>query len=97
LTMNKDLWNGLSPEDQAILTSAADKVMSDQAIAAEKDETEFKNKLKAAGVKVYEVTHEEWEEGAKMVREKAWPKIQEELLGSILMGKIKKYATKISK
>jgi TRAP-type C4-dicarboxylate transport system substrate-binding protein len=97
LTMNKDLWNGLSPEDQAILTSAADKVMSDQAIAAEKDETKFKNQLKSAGVKVYEVTHEEWEKGAKMVREKAWPKIQEELLGSILMGKIKKYATKISK
>jgi len=97
LTMNKDLWASLSAKDQAILTSAADKVMSDQAIAAEKDETEFKNKLKAAGVKVYEVTHEEWEEGAKMVREKAWPKIQEELLGSILMGKIKKYATKISK
>jgi len=97
LTMNKELWESLSSEDQALLQSAADKVMSEQAIAAEKDETEFKNKLEAAGVKVYEITQEEWETSAKVVREKAWPTIQQELLGSILMKKIKKYATKISK
>lgn len=97
LTMNNKLWESLSPEDQAILTSCADKVMSDQAIAAEKDEADFKRKLEEAGVKVYEVTQEEWEEGAKVVREKAWPRIQEELLGSILMEKVKAHATKISK
>ena len=96
LTMNKELYDSLAPEDQKILTTAADKVMIDQAIAAEKDETEFKNKLKAAGVNVYEITQEEWEASAKVVRKEAWPKIQEELLGSILMGKIKNYATKIS-
>ncbi|MFW6147119.1 MAG: TRAP transporter substrate-binding protein DctP [Thermodesulfobacteriota bacterium] len=97
LTMNKELWESLSSEDQALLQSAADKVMSDQAIAAEEDETEFKNKLEAAGVKVYEITQEEWETSAKVVREKAWPTIQEELLGSILMNRIKEHATKISK
>ena len=97
LTMNKDLWSSLSQEDQALLTEAADKVMGDQALAAEKDEDDFKKKLEAAGVKVYEVTQQEWEESAKVVREKAWPKIQEELLGSILMEKVQKYATKISK
>ena len=96
LTMNNKLWNSLSKEDQALLTGCADKVMSDQALAAEKDEEDFKRKLEAAGVKVYEVTQQEWEEGAKAVRAKAWPKIQEELLGSILMEKIKARATKIS-
>lgn len=96
LTMNNKLWNSLSAEDQAILTSCADKVMSDQALAAEKDEEDFKKKLEAAGVKVYEVTQQEWEEGAKVVRAKAWPRIQEELLGSILMEKIKAHATKIA-
>jgi TRAP-type C4-dicarboxylate transport system substrate-binding protein len=94
--MNKKLWDGLSKEDKALLTEAADKVMSDQAIAAEKDETEFKNKLEAAGVKVHEVTQAEWAESAKVVREKAWPRIQEELLGSILMEKVRAQATKIS-
>jgi TRAP-type C4-dicarboxylate transport system substrate-binding protein len=95
LTINKNLWDGLSKEDQAILTEAADKVMSDQAVAAEKDENDFKKKLEDAGVKVYEVSQQEWEESGKVVREKAWPTIQEELLGSILMQKVKAQATKI--
>jgi TRAP-type transport system periplasmic protein len=97
LTVNKDLWNTLAKEDQDILTVAADKVMSDQAQAAEKDENDFKKKLEAAGVKVYEVNQKQWEESAKVVREKAWPKIQDELLGSILMEKVKAHATKIGK
>ena len=95
LTMNKDLWDKLAQEDKKILSDAADKVMNDQALAAEKDENEFKRKLEAAGVKVYEVTQEEWEMAAKVVRGQAWPTIQEELLGSILMEKVKKHATKI--
>ena len=97
LTVNKDLWKTLAKEDQDILTAAADKVMSDQAQAAEKDENDFKKKLEAAGVKVYEVNQKQWEESAKVVRENAWPKIQEELLGSILMEKVKAHATKIGK
>jgi len=97
LTINKKLWDGLSKEDKAILSAAADKVMDEQALAAEKDETEFKKKLEAAGVKVYEVSQQEWETSAKAVREKAWPKIESDLLGSVLMEKVKAHATKISK
>lgn len=96
LTMNNKLWNSLSDEDKAILNSAADQVMNEQALAAEKDENDFKQKLIDSGVKVYEVTDQEWETAAKQVRAKAWPVIQEELLGSILMEKIKAHATKIS-
>jgi TRAP-type C4-dicarboxylate transport system substrate-binding protein len=97
LTINKKLWDGLSKEDKAILSAAADKVMDEQALAAEKDETEFKKKLEAAGVKVYEVSQQEWETSAKAVREKAWPKIESDLLGSVLMERVKAHATKISK
>jgi TRAP-type C4-dicarboxylate transport system substrate-binding protein len=97
LTINKKLWDSLPKEDKAILSAAADTVMAEQALAAEKDEIEFKKKLEAAGVKVYEVTQQEWEMSAKVVREKAWPKIQGDLLGSVLMEKVKAHATKISK
>jgi TRAP-type C4-dicarboxylate transport system substrate-binding protein len=97
LTMNNELWNSLSPQDQAMLTSAADKVMNDQALAAERDEAEFKKKLESEGVKVYEVSQAEWETAAKVVREKAWPVIQEELIGSILMEKVKAHATPVAK
>jgi TRAP-type transport system periplasmic protein len=96
LTVNAKLWKSLSPQDQAILQGAADKVMSDQAVAAEKDENEFKQKLRDAGVKVYEVDQKEWEASAKVVRAQAWPKIKDELLGSILMEKVEARATKIS-
>ncbi|MGD9973455.1 MAG: TRAP transporter substrate-binding protein DctP [Desulfatirhabdiaceae bacterium] len=95
LTINKKLWDSLSKEDKAILSSAADQVMGEQALAAEKDEMEFKKKLVDAGVKVYEVTDQEWQTAAKQVRAKAWPIIQDELLGSVLMEKIKAHATKI--
>lgn len=95
LTMNKKLWDSLSPEDQAILTASADKVMADQAVAAEQDEKEFMDKLTAAGVKVYEVSDDEWNISAKAVREKAWPIIEKELLGTELMNKIKLHATPI--
>ncbi|MFP4036685.1 MAG: TRAP transporter substrate-binding protein DctP [Desulfobacteraceae bacterium] len=95
LTINKDLWDSLSKEDQALLTAAADKVMADQALAAEKDEQEFMKKLETAGVEVYEVSDQEWKKAAKVVREKAWPVIQEELIGSLLMEKVKKHATLI--
>jgi len=53
-------------------------------------------KLHKRSGKQAEITQEEWEASAKVVRKEAWPKIQEELLGSILMDKIKNYATKIS-
>ncbi|MFK5953714.1 MAG: TRAP transporter substrate-binding protein DctP [Desulfobacterium sp.] len=95
LTMNKELWDSLSPEDQAILTASADKVMADQAVAAEQDEKDFMDKLTKAGVKVYEVSDQEWNISAKICREKAWPIIEKELLGTDLMNKITKYATVI--
>jgi len=95
LTINKKLWDSMADEDKAILSSAADKVMNDQALAAEKDENDFKQKLIDGGVKVYEVNNQEWETAAKLVRAKAWPVIQEELLGSVLMEKVKAHATKI--
>jgi len=95
LTMNKELWDSLSPEDQAILTASADKVMADQAVAAEQDEKDFMNKLTKAGVKVYEVSDQEWNISAKICREKAWPIIEKELLGTDLMNRVKKHATVI--
>jgi len=96
LTMNKKLWDSLSPADQALLTASADKVMADQAIAAEQDEKDFMDKLTKAGVKVYQVSDQEWNISAKACREKAWPVIEKELLGTELMAKIKQHATPIS-
>ena len=97
LTINKKLWEGLSPEDQAILTACADKVMADQAVAAETDEKAFMDKLEKAGVKVYQVSDEEWQTSARACREKAWPVIEKELLGADLMNRVKQYATPISR
>jgi TRAP-type C4-dicarboxylate transport system substrate-binding protein len=93
LTINKQLWEDLSKEDQALLTAAADKVMAEQAMAAEQDEQGFMDKLKASGVDVYQVSDAQWKKAARVCREKAWPMIEEELLGSVLMEELKQHAT----
>ncbi len=95
LTVNRQLWDSLDEADRAILSECADKVMADQAVAAEKDETDFKQKMRESGVEVFEISEAEWTAAAKVVREKAWPRIQEELLGSVLMERIKTHATKL--
>lgn len=97
ITINKKLWNSLSGDDQTILVNVAQKVVSDQAARSQEQEADWIKKLEAAGVKTYEVSQREWAECAKLVREKAWAKIEEELLGSTLMKKIRLNATPISK
>jgi TRAP-type C4-dicarboxylate transport system substrate-binding protein len=94
--MNRKLWDSLAADDKKLLMKVADQVMAEQAKAAEKDETEFKKKLTDAGVQVVEITPAEWEVSAKAVRTKGWPRIENELLGKILMDKVKVHATKIS-
>jgi TRAP-type C4-dicarboxylate transport system substrate-binding protein len=96
LSMNRKLWDSLAADDKKLLMKVADQVMAEQAKAAEKDETEFKKKLTDAGVQVVEITPAEWEVSAKAVRTKGWPRIENELLGKILMDKVKVHATKIS-
>lgn len=95
LTINKKLWDSLSAQDKAILQEAADRVMADQALAAQQDEKDFEQKLTAAGVAVYNVKPEEWAAAAKLVRENAWPVIEKELLGPDLMKKVRANAAKL--
>lgn len=89
LTVNAKKWESLPKETQEMLQTAANEVMEQQALQAEQDEQEFKDKLVAAGVDVYEVTQEEWTQSAKIVREKVWPTIEKELLGAELMEKVR--------
>ncbi|HLR77963.1 MAG TPA: TRAP transporter substrate-binding protein DctP [Burkholderiaceae bacterium] len=89
LTVNAKAWDSLSAEDQQILQEAANEVMQEQALQAEKDEQEFKDKLVEAGLGVYEVTQEEWEQSARIVREQVWPVIEKELLGPELMQRVR--------
>jgi len=97
IAINKNLWNSLSADDQTILANAAHKLVSDQIARSKEQEADWIKKLEAAGVKTYKVSQREWEECAKLVREKAWPKIEKELLGPALMNKIRLNATPISK
>lgn len=88
LTVNAKKWESLSEQDKQLLQQAADEVMQEQAVQAEKDEQAFKDKLVAAGIDVYEVSQEEWKQSASIVREQVWPVIAKELLGPELMKKV---------
>ena len=95
LTINRKTWDGLADADKTLLQEVADTVMAEQAKAAESDEQGFISKLKAAGVKVFEVNDAEWAMSARIIREKVWPKLEEEMIGSVLMNRIRANAPAI--
>ena len=89
LTVNADKWEALSSDDQEMLQEVANEVLAEQAEQAEQDEEEFKQKLADAGLGVHDLTQEEWEQSARIVRDEVWPIIEKELLGEELMKTVR--------
>ena len=88
VSVNLDLWNKLSPEDQELLQSVALEESAVQwARAAEEDER-FRQKLKDEyDWEVIILTPEELEAIASHVRREVWPKM-EEYIGKELMDRV---------
>ncbi len=97
LTVNAAKWKALSSEDQALLQEVANEVMNEQAMQAEQDELKFKQQLIDAGIDVHELTQDEWEQSARIVRDEVWPIIEKELLGVELMQTVRDNVPSLSK
>lgn len=78
LYMSNDVWNGLSDEEKAAVTSSAEKMEADRWVAAEAETAEFEQALKDNGVTFYDFTDEELKGFAEKVRAEVWPEIKEE-------------------
>ncbi len=89
LYINLDLWNELTDEEKGIIEEIGLNFEQERYKLAEQDEKEYENKLKEAGITVYEFTDEELAAMAKKARETVWPEIREDF-GAELFDSITK-------
>ena len=86
--INMDLWNKLSPEDQAIMLQAAQEESEVQWARADELDEEYRQKLvKEYDWEVVILSQEQLNAVADHVRKVVWPKM-EEIVGKDLMDRI---------
>ncbi|WHH58227.1 TRAP transporter substrate-binding protein DctP [Petroclostridium sp. X23] len=88
LTMNMDLWNELTEDEQKVISDIASELVDGAFKKAKEQQAKYEEKLKEEGITVYSYTDEEIAAFAKKVREEVWPKVRsdygEELFDSIV-------------
>ena len=95
LFTNKALYDGLDSEDRAILDRISDKWVVDSWVKWKSYEDARWDELKATGlIEVVDLTTEEWNLHAKVLREKTWP-VLEELVGPDIMDIVRASAISI--
>ncbi len=88
--INMDLWNKISPEDQAVMMKAAQEESEIQWGRADQVDEEYRQKLvKEYGWEVVIFTQDQLDAIATHVRKTVWPKM-EEIVGKDLMDRIYK-------
>src|SRR5699024_1037445 len=87
LLINKDLFDGLSEEDQKIIQEASNVLTEESFDVAEKDEERYRKKMEEEGIEVHEFTDEELNKLAEKARENVWPEA-EETIGKELLDQL---------
>lgn len=86
--VNMDLWNKISPEDQAVMMKAAQEESAIQWARAEEADEEYRQKLADEyGWEIVKFSQEEIDAIAGHVRKVVWPKM-EGIVGKDLMDRI---------
>lgn len=75
--INKELWDSLSDEDQAVIQAAAVELTKTSIETAQGYDEEYLKKLEEEGIEVIRLSEEEVEQLASIVREKTYPKLKE--------------------
>lgn len=92
LSGNQETWEGMSEEEQKIVSDAAIEIMNDQFKAAKQQDDHYIAKAQEAGMKYFEPNEEQIREFAKAAREKVWPLMDKEV-GAEIMDNIRKNAS----
>lgn len=92
LVMSQETWNKLDKEDQAIIESAAQEVISKQFKDAKAEDDKWIATAQKAGMTYIDVQGEQLSELVSAVRSEVWPEA-EEVLGSEIMANIRKNAS----
>ncbi len=94
LSINRAAWDSLSPEHQNIIQDASVIVMEEGFANARTLDEYYVEKAKAAGITYVELSDEEIEVLAEVVRDKVWP-MMEERLGKTTMDTIRANAREL--
>lgn len=92
LSMNHDVWDSMSEEEQRVVQEAATQVMEEQFVAAKEQDEYYIQQAQEAGMEYFEPSDEQIREFAKAAREKVWP-LMDEQIGSEIMDVIRENAT----
>ncbi len=94
LSINLAAWDSLSPEHQKIVQDASINVMEEGFANAQALDKSYVKKAKAAGITYVEISDEEIEVLAEVVRDKVWP-MMEERIGKTTMDTVRANAREL--
>ena len=86
LLMSSQSWDKLTEEQQEILQSAFDEESAKSIDVSEKNDQEYIDKMKEAGMKVVEFTDQEMQALAEDVRTNVWAQLEDEYTPEFLNG-----------
>ncbi|MDX1265764.1 MAG: TRAP transporter substrate-binding protein DctP [Oceanisphaera sp.] len=92
LSMNQEVWESMTEEQQKVVSEAAIEIMNEQFKAAKKQDEHYIKKAQEAGMKYFEPSAEQLSEFAKAAREQVWPMMDKEI-GSEIMDTIRSNAS----
>ncbi|HHX51591.1 MAG TPA: TRAP transporter substrate-binding protein DctP [Clostridia bacterium] len=89
--VNKGLWGSFSAEDQKMFSDAVAEMSLKSIDVAEESDRLYLDKMREAGIEVYEYTTEELKPLADYTREVTWPKMAKRLGEEIINELMKQY------
>jgi TRAP-type C4-dicarboxylate transport system substrate-binding protein len=84
IMINEEVYNGLTDEQQQIMSDVANELAEASYETAEASELEYRGKLAEAGWTVVEPSEEEIASWAAHVRDVTWPKLEERLTPELM-------------
>lgn len=88
---NLDTWNSLSAEDQALFTEVTQKHALAALDTAKGEDDKYMAEMEAAGITVIRPTDEQLANVASVVRQEAWP-VMEDVIGTEIMALMREKA-----
>jgi TRAP-type C4-dicarboxylate transport system substrate-binding protein len=87
MIINKDIWDGFSPEEQKIVKEVFDEYSRKTLNASAEEDIEYERQLKGFGIEVVNYSDEEYVKLAEFIRKNVWSEYYDDL-GEDVMAKI---------
>ncbi len=89
--INKKMWDGMTPADRKMFLDAVSELQKKSVEAAKKDDTQYLDKMRGAGMKVTLFTPAQLKALADYTRKTTWPKLKSRLTPELMDELAKQY------